>query len=59
MIADPETLQKRVAYDADGGRPAVEALLLVPAPGNLHDVTVAPSLIALSGPLRRLIADKA
>ena len=29
------------------------------APGNLHDVTVAPSLIALSGPLRRLIADKA
>jgi transposase len=29
------------------------------APGNLHDVTVAPSLIALSGPLRRLIADNA
>jgi transposase len=37
------------------GRPRLFLL----APGNLHDVIVAPCLIALSGPLRRLIADKA
>jgi transposase len=37
------------------GRPRV--LLL--APGNLHDVTIAPSLLARSGYVERLIADKA
>ena len=29
------------------------------APGNLHDVTMAPDLLSLTGPLARLIADKA
>ena len=29
------------------------------APGNLHDVTLAPDLVQLAGPLERLIADKA
>lgn len=37
------------------GRPRV--LLL--APGNLHDVTMAPALLASAGQLQRLIADKA
>jgi transposase len=29
------------------------------APGNLHDVTMAPALLASAGQIRRLIADKA
>ena len=29
------------------------------APGNQHDVTMAPELLRLAGPLSRLIADKA
>jgi transposase len=29
------------------------------APGNLHDVTMAPTLLASAGPIQRLIADKA
>ena len=37
------------------GRPRV--LLL--APGNQHDVMMAPELLRLAGPLSRLIADKA
>ena len=37
------------------GRPRV--LLL--APGNQHDVTMAPELLRLAGPVSRLIADKA
>jgi transposase len=37
------------------GRPRV--LLL--APGNQHDVTMAPELLRLAGPISRLIADKA
>ncbi len=40
--------------DAEG-RPRV--LLL--APGNLHDVTLAPALLRAAGPMKRLIADKA
>ena len=40
--------------DATGG-PRV--LLL--APGNQHDVTMAPELLRLAGPINRLIADKA
>ena len=37
------------------GRPRV--LLL--APGNQHDVTMAPDLLRLAGPITRLLADKA
>jgi transposase len=33
--------------------------VLLLAPGNLHDVTLAPSLLARAGHLARLIADKA
>jgi transposase len=33
--------------------------VLLLAPGNLHDVTMAPSLLARAGRLARLIADKA
>lgn len=33
--------------------------MLILAPGNLHDVTMAPSLLARAGHLVRLIADKA
>ena len=29
------------------------------APGNQHDVTMAPDLLRLAGPINRLIADKA
>ena len=29
------------------------------APGNLHDVMMAPQLLAAAGPIKRLIADKA
>jgi len=29
------------------------------APGNLHDVMMAPQLLAAAGPIERLIADKA
>lgn len=29
------------------------------APGNLHDVMMAPELLSAAGPIRRLIADKA
>lgn len=39
----------------EDGRPRV--LLL--APGNLHDVTMAPNLLARAGSIKRLIADKA
>src|SRR5438067_11886130 len=37
------------------GRPRI--LLL--APGNQHDVTMAPELLRLAGPISRLLADKA
>jgi len=43
------------ALSDDAGRPRV--LLL--APGNQHDVTMAPELLRLAGPIRRLLADKA
>jgi transposase len=33
--------------------------VLLLAPGNLHDVTTAPNLLGLAGPISRLIADKA
>jgi transposase len=33
--------------------------VLLLAPGNLHDVTVAPDVLFLAGPIARLIADKA
>ena len=33
--------------------------MLLLAPGNLHDVTMAPALLASAGHLERLIADKA
>ena len=39
----------------DAGRPR----LLLLAPGNQHDVTMAPELLRLVGPIRRLLADKA
>jgi transposase len=29
------------------------------APGNMHDVMVAPELLSAAGPIRRVIADKA
>jgi transposase len=32
---------------------------LLLAPGNQHDVTMAPELLRLAGPIARLIADKA
>ena len=37
------------------GRPRV----LLVAPGNLHDLTIAPDLLSRAAPLGRLIADKA
>jgi transposase len=37
------------------GRPRVLRL----APGNTHDVMMAPELLAAAGPIKRLIADKA
>jgi transposase len=37
------------------GRPRV----LRVAPGNMHDVMMAPDLLSAAGPIRRLIADKA
>jgi transposase len=37
------------------GRPRLFLL----APGNLHDVTLAPELVRTIGPIERLIADKA
>lgn len=37
------------------GRP----LVLLIAPGNLHDVMMAPELLAAVGPIKRLLADKA
>lgn len=37
------------------GRPRV----LLIAPGNLHDVMMAPDLLSAAGPIERLIADKA
>jgi transposase len=40
--------------DAEG-RPHV----LLIAPGNIHDVMMAPELLDAAGPLKRLIADKA
>ena len=40
--------------DAEG-RPRV----LLIAPGNIHDVMMAPELLDAAGPLKRLIADKA
>ena len=33
--------------------------MLLLAPGNQHDVTMAPELLRLAGPVNRLIADKA
>lgn len=33
--------------------------MLLLKPGNLHDVTTAPDLLSLAGPITRLIADKA
>jgi transposase len=48
------TTKLHVLTDAVG-RPRV--LLL--APGNLHDVTLAPELLRAAGPIERLIADKA
>ena len=48
------TSKLHVVTDA-AGRPRV--LLL--APGNLHDVTLAPELLRAAGPIGRLIADKA
>lgn len=33
--------------------------MLLLAPGNLHDVTMAPTVLASAGRLERLIADKA
>jgi hypothetical protein len=29
------------------------------APGNMHDVMMAPELLSAAGPIRRVIADKA
>jgi transposase len=37
------------------GRPRV----LLIAPGNVHDVMMAPELLSAAGPIKRLIADKA
>lgn len=37
------------------GRPRV----LRVAPGNMHDVMMAPELLSAAGPIKRLIADKA
>ena len=39
----------------DEGRPRV--LLL--SPGNINDIALAPALLAATGPIKRLIADKA
>jgi transposase len=37
------------------GRPRVLRI----APGNMHDVMMAPELVSAAGPMERLIADKA
>jgi transposase len=37
------------------GRPRI----LLIAPGNVHDVMMAPALLSATGPVKRLIADKA
>src|SRR6185436_2091928 len=65
--------RKRGAFDeaigrSRGGRTtAIHALtdtlgrprILLIAPGNVHDVMMAPALLSAAGPLKRLIADKA
>ena len=33
--------------------------MLLIAPGNLHDVMMAPQLLSAGGPIKRLLADKA
>jgi transposase len=43
------------ALTDNDGRPRV----LRVAPGNMHDVMMAPELLSAAGPIRRLIADKA
>jgi transposase len=64
---------KRGAFDeaigrSRGGRTtAIHALtdalgrprILLIAPGNVHDVMMAPELLSAAGPIKRLIADKA
>ena len=66
-LAEKGAFQEAIGRSRGGRTTKIHALtdtagrprILLIAPGNLHDVMMAPALLSAAGPVNRLLADKA